>query len=146
MNIDNIDKFGFCVMCHKNLITKRIVDGQVIEMFMPIHDHTDFLLNNGSMMKVCICKPCKESNDLSDPIVHSNIMDAVYKGWELETNIALKNNDPHWTIEKRDKYLGHMSKLCIDCNSDNLDKNVIQDKIKTMLNLPVDAEVINGTN
>ena len=133
VNTDNIDRFGHCVVCHKHLITKRVVDGQVIDMFLPIHDHTDFLLDNGSIMKVCICKPCKESVDLSDPTVHSNIMDAVYKGWELETKILVEDEgQPLWTKEHGEKYLHDMAQLNISEHADNLDKNVLAENSKEL--------------
>lgn len=129
MNTDNIDRFGHCVVCHKNLITKRIVDGQVIEMFLPIHGHTDFMLDNGSIMKVCICTPCKESTDLNDPTVHANIMEAVQKGWLLETKILVADPTlPEWTQEKADSYLADMSKLSIDSSIEGIDKDVLRVK------------------
>lgn len=133
MNTDNIDRFGHCSFCHKNLITKRVVDGKVIEMFLPEHDHTDFMLNNGSMMKVCMCKPCKESVDLSDSHIHSDIMEAVMKGWELETKLLVADEKiPDWTQEHADKYLDNMAKLDIDCHADSLANNVLQDKSKEL--------------
>lgn len=133
MNTDNIDRFGHCVVCHKNLITKRVVDGKVIEMFLPIHDHSDFMLNNGSMMKVCMCKPCKESTDLKDLLVHQNIMESCMKGWELETKILIADQtQPQWTEEFGYKYLSDMEKLDIHCHADNLDKNILSNKSKEL--------------
>lgn len=129
MNTDNIDRFGHCVVCHKNLIVKRVVDNQVVEMFLPIHDHTDFMLNNGSVMKVCICKPCKASAELSNPVVHSNIMEAVNKGWELETKMLVANEkEVQWTEEYGQSYLNKMRELDIDTHADGLDKQVLVDK------------------
>lgn len=126
MNTDNIDRFGHCVVCHKNLITKRVVDGKVIEMFMPIHDHTDFMLNNGSTMKVCICKPCKETTDLSDPEIQENIMEACLKGWELETEILVADKTlPEWTRDHADEYLQNMATLNIEVHTDTLDKEAL---------------------
>lgn len=133
MNTDNIDKFGHCCLCTKNLITKRVVDGKVIDMFLPIHDHTDFLLDNGSIMKVCICKPCKESIDLSSVEVHSNIMDAVNKGWELESKMLVEDEThPMWTKEYGEKYLHEMAQLSISYHADNLDKNVLAERSKEL--------------
>ena len=138
MSIDSIDRFGFCVVCHANLITKRVVDGKVIEMFLPIHGHTEFLLNNGSKMVVCMCKPCQEKTDLRDPVVQSNIMEAVQKGWELETKILVADEKlSEWTQEYADNYLAKMSELTIDCHSEDLAANVIQERIK---------ELVNGSN
>lgn len=134
MNTDNIDRFGHCVVCHMNLITKRVVDGKVVEMFMPIHAETTFLLDNGSQMKVCMCKPCQEKTDLQDPVVQANIMEAVQKGWELETKILVADEKlPEWTQEYADKYLAKMSELAIDCHSEDLAANVIQERIKELV-------------
>lgn len=132
-NTDDIDRFGHCSFCHKNLITKRVVDGKVIDMFLPEHDHTDFLLNNGSIMKVCMCKPCKESIDLNNEEVHKDIMQAVQKGWELETKLLVAGEiKPQWTKEQGDKYLENMSKLDINCHADNVDKNVLEVKSRKL--------------
>lgn len=134
MNTDNIDKFGHCCVCHKNLITKRVVDGQVIDMFLPIHDHTDFLLDNGSIMKVCICKPCKENTDLCCKNKQSDIMEAVQKGWELETKALVADPaQPQWTEEFGKEYLDKMSELTIDSHADSLDKQALQRRIEEIV-------------
>ncbi len=150
MNTDNIDKFGHCVVCHKNLLTKRVVDGKIIDMFLPIYSDTVFLLDNGSQMQVTICKICKESTDLNDPQVHSEIMEAVMKGWELETKMLVADEkQPDWTEEKGKKYLDTMAQLNIDCNSEDLGKYAIQQKQIKLLKLKVDkvkSEVINVIN
>src|SRR4051812_32069688 len=118
-NTDNIDRFGHCVVCHRCLITKRVVDGKVIEMFTPDHGHTEFLLNNGSRMQVCICRGCKENIDLSKPAIQEMVMAAVQKGWELETKILVADEKlPDWTEEFGKKYLEKMSELEIDCHSE----------------------------
>ena len=133
MNTDNIDKFGHCVVCHKNLITKRIVDGIVQEMFLPIHDHAEFMLDNGSLMKVCMCKPCKESTDLTDATVQDNIMQAVRKGWELEVAVLVADDkQPVWTKEYGENYLNVMGELNIDSPSEGIDKNAVQEKQKKL--------------
>lgn len=133
MSIDNIDKYGFCVLCHSNLITKRVVDGKVIEMFLPIHSQTKFLLDNGSQMDVCMCKPCQQSNDLQDPLIHKNIMEAVYKGWQLETKLLVESKV--WEQEHGDKYLEIMKKHSIDCHSEHLATNALQNRIKELINV-----------
>lgn len=125
-NTDNIDRFGHCVLCHKNMITKRIVDGKEIEMFLPDHDHTDFLLDSGSLMKVCMCKTCKRDNDFTDIKIHSAIMDACHKGWELETKMLVANEkEVQWTQEFADNYLSEMAKYNIVYHVDNIDKTVV---------------------
>lgn len=142
MNTDNIDKFGHCVICHNNLLTKRVIDGKVVDIFLPTYDETMFLLNNGSQMQVTICRPCKNSIDLSDPKIHSNIMEAVKKGWELESKLLVDNKT--WDKDHRDKYLQNMNKLSIDCNSEHLNKYVIQQKQIILLNKKIEPVVIDA--
>ena len=151
MNTDDIDKFGHCVICHRYLLTRKVVDGKIVDMFLPIYDETFFLLNNGSQMQVTICKPCKQITNLSDPIVHDNIMRAVQKGWILENKLLVADPKiPEWTAEFGDKYLANQAKLSIDIHSEGLDKFEIQTRQMQILNktvepLPVE-EVDNGFN
>jgi len=130
MNTDNIDRFGHCVSCHKNLITKRIIDGREQEVFLPIHGHTTFLLKNGSQMEVCMCKPCQQCVQLDDPIVHHNIMEAVHKGWQLETKLLVENGT--WDKEHGEKYLNHMKNHKIDCHIQHLSTSFVQNRIKEL--------------
>lgn len=134
MNVDNIDKFGHCVVCHINLCTKKVIDGKVQDVFMPIHGHTTFLLNNGSKMQVCMCKPCQKSEDLDNTNTHCNIMDAVHKGWLLETKLLVSQGE--WDQKKADKYLEEMNKRSINCHIEHLAHNVIENRIKELINVP----------
>ena len=128
-NTDNIDRFGHCSLCHKNMITKRVVDGKVIDMFLPDHDHADFLLNDGSVMKVCMCKTCKSKYELTDPKIYNDIMEAVQKGWELETKVLVADDKfPDWTQEHADGYLEKMNRLKIKYHADNLSHRFIKEK------------------
>lgn len=130
-NTDNIDRFGHCCVCHRNMMTKRVVDNKVIDMFLPEHDHTDFLLNNASIMKVCMCKNCKLKVNLDSETVHGYIMEACLKGWELETKILVE--DKQWTQEQANNYLINMGKLNIHCHAEHLDKSNLQNKQKELL-------------
>lgn len=133
MNTDNIDRFGHCVCCHRNMITKRVVDGKVIDMFLPDHDHTDFLLNNGSIMKVCMCKSCKEKVDLTSPKVHGYIMEACMKGWELETKMLIADPAyPAWNEDSAKAYLEKMSTLQIDIHADSVSPIIVQNRVKEL--------------
>ncbi len=139
--LERIDRYGHCVFCTKNMIVKRVVDGKVISMFTPDHGHTEFLLDTGSRMRVCICKKCKAKVDFSDPVIQKMIMDAVQRGWELETKTLIADDSkPEWTEEFGKKYLETMSKLNIDCHSENLDKPALDARIKQILN-PVVEEI-----
>lgn len=113
-NTDDIDKYGHCVICHKNLLSKRVVDEKIVDMFLPIYDHTFFMLNDGSQMQVTICKPCKNSIDLTDIDVHKDIMESVQKGWDLDKRMA---DNPLWE--------SHRIKLNINFHSENITNNDI---------------------
>ena len=119
--LDRIDKFGHCNICAKNLLTQRVVDGKVQDMFVPEYGDASFLLNDGSRMQVTICKDCQRNNELTDPKVQKDIMDACMKGWELETKKltidgATDNNGNYirWSKEFGEKYLDHMKLKDID--------------------------------
>lgn len=79
-----VDAYGHCVLCHSNLIVPRIVGGKEIMTFTPEFDQTEFVISNKSRMVVCMCKPCKAANDLSDSKIHNKIMKSVIAGWDAE--------------------------------------------------------------
>jgi hypothetical protein len=139
MNTDNIDKFGHCVCCHENLLTKRVVDGKVVDMFLPTYDDTIFMLNNGSQMQVTICKKCKAHTELTDPKVQANIMEAIQKGWQLENTMLVADEKiPEWTEDKGKEYLDKMAILSIDCHSENLSKFHVEQRQMKLLNKVVE--------
>lgn len=78
------DRYGHCVFCSKNLLVPRVVGGKQIMMFTPDFDQTEFVITNKSRMVVCMCKPCKESVDLHNPVIHKKIMESVKLGWDME--------------------------------------------------------------
>lgn len=121
---DKIDRYGHCVFCGENLLTKRVVDGKVVDMFLPTYDHTFFLLNTGSQMQVTICKDCKNSINLNHPDAHKQIIESVIKGWELEE----KNNPGLYEKELS-------SNLSIDCHSEFLDKHIIKNRQMELLKM-----------
>ena len=131
--VERIDRFGHCCYCSAYLLTKRVVDGKVVDMFTPQYDQTVFLLDNGSQMQITLCKKCKGSIDLNDEQVHADIMAAVMKGWELETKLLVANTEEkQWTEEFGKQYLDNMSKLDIDCHADTIDKNALEVKSKEL--------------
>lgn len=73
MKIDDIDKFGNCVSCHRHLVENRIIGGKVTGVLHPDASDSFFRLNTGSILVVPICKPCKNGKDLNDPLVQSEI-------------------------------------------------------------------------
>lgn len=137
--LDRIDRFGHCCVCTRNLLTKCVVDGKSIDMFVPEYGDVIFLLNDGSKMQVTICKICQNSYDLNDPSVQKDVMDACMKGWELETKKLISDggetpegNFIRWSEEYGKNYLNHMSKKHIDCNINSMDKNLLVEKSKKL--------------
>lgn len=86
MVIENIDKFGSCVYCHRNLVVNKVIGDKVQGTWHPDKDDAYMKLNQGSLMPIAICKPCKKNIDLTDSVVHTKIMEAVNNGWALEIN------------------------------------------------------------
>ena len=100
----NWDKYGHCCLCHKNMIIEQVIDGKVQIRFTPDKDETQYLLNDGSKMRVSICKSCKKGLTDKD---FTGIMASVMRGWEEEVK-TLK-----WTKKKKRDYLNRYSKLKI---------------------------------
>jgi hypothetical protein len=124
------------------LIEERVVDQKVIHMFTPEHSETEFLLNDGSRMRVCICKTCKDNRDLSSPETKEEIMDCVKNGWKLEARTLVQGFTKEdgtvirWTPEQADKYIEEYSKKEIDCHCDGIPEHVLterKEKVRKML-------------
>src|SRR5574343_1394467 len=98
-NSINYDKYGHCVCCHENMIYKQIIDGREEERASPRLDNAQFLLNDGSKMRVCICRNCLFMLDEND---YEGIMDCVYNGWEREVNSF------DWDDAKKEDYLNKL--------------------------------------
>lgn len=137
-----IDAYGKCVNCNADLITERIVDMRPVKMFLPIKDEVEFLLNDGSRMRVTICTPCKEKLDLKDPKVHQEIMEAVIHGWQLEVDmLVLDEKKPDWDKERAAKHMGvYSQKEIIACSEllaphiiDDLKRQIVKDNEKMIL-------------
>lgn len=114
MKIDNIDKFGNCVVCHKNLIRNVALNGKIEGMFDADKDEAFMKLNNGSIMPISICKNCKSKVDLDSPDVKFSIMEAVQNGWTLEMDHMNKHPElfPDWNAAKKqvlEKYYSGLS-------------------------------------
>jgi hypothetical protein len=143
MEINDIDRFGHCVVCHKNMLYERVVDGKAIQMFRPEHDHTEFLMNDGSRMRVCICKPCKENVDLAMPAIQEMVMACVKRGWQLEVNTLVADEKRiDWDFDRAEKHMEKYNSLSIECHSEDVADHIIQErkeKIKEMI--LVDREI-----
>lgn len=115
MKIDNIDKFGNCCTCHRNLVINKVIGGEIQGTWHPDKDDVYMKLNQGSLMPIAICKPCKNSLDLTDSIVHTQIMEAVHNGWMLEIDYMKQNPDKFkdFTPEKEKSLKDMYSELSI---------------------------------
>src|SRR3990167_1435332 len=132
--MSNIDKYGHCVVCHRNLIVERVSDGKVIRMFTPDKEETEFLLDDGSRMRVCICKPCKMTIDLNDKKVINNIMEAVTNGWQSEVDTLVADEKrPEWTPERAKNHMKVYKEKNILFHSENSEHHVVEDARKIII-------------
>lgn len=115
------DKFGHCVKCHKYMLREVIDRGKVVVVPTADSDHEKFFLNDGSNMRVSMCRKCKQELTEDD---FDYVIDAVINGWEWETTQLV--NDPKkelWDKEKKDKYMKRYSKLKIIGKTKHMSKS-----------------------
>ena len=112
------DVFGHCVKCHKNMLIWQIIDNVPVNRFKPDYSETTFLLDNGTKMRVAICKSCKENLNEGD---NKEIMRSVVDGWKHEVETYVKQGK--WDEDKKNNYLRDYQDLAIVTNADNKDKN-----------------------
>jgi len=118
------DRHGHCVVCHEDMLYTQIIDGEPQVRLGPLYAETEYLLDDGSKMRVAICRDCK--NTLKDDDEEKGrIMDCVFKGWEHELKVY-----SHWDKEKKDAYLREYSKKKIVTRSDHIDDDILQKKLK----------------
>lgn len=91
------DCFGHCVKCHKNMLVEQVVNGELIQRFTPDYSEEEFLLDNGSKMRVAICKTCQGNLTETD---NDSIMQCVINGWKKE----IENNPDKWSKDRSKKY------------------------------------------
>lgn len=112
------DLYGHCVICHKNMIIEQAIDGKIQKRYTPDYTEREFILNDGSIMRVAMCLKDAESD-----IDSKNIMKCVINGWERETAEMVKSPlFPHWTEEKKNIYMEEYSKKEIVGSIDAVDK------------------------
>jgi uncharacterized CHY-type Zn-finger protein len=116
------DKYGHCVKCHKNMLIEQSIDGKVQQRFTTDYSETEYLLDDGSKMRVAICVDCKK--ELTDKDI-PKIMDCVKKGWEVEVK-ELK----HWSEERKKSYLNTYLKKEIVTHSENIPDDTLELKLK----------------
>ena len=74
------DEYGYCVLCHRNLRYEQVINDKPMMRFSTDYDETEYLLDDGSKMRVAICKPCKNTL-LTEH--NSMVMDSVKAGWAI---------------------------------------------------------------
>ena len=113
------DAYGHCVICHRNLIYEQVIGQKVTKRFSTDYDETEYLLDDGSKMRVAICKPCKAVITDKDS---KKVMDCVKAGWVEEVKTLL------WSEEKKKDYLERYNKKEIVCISENVPKDILVKK------------------
>lgn len=98
------DCLGHCVKCHKNMLIEQVIDGQLIQRFIPDYTEEEFLLDNGSKMRVVMCKDCQFVLTEDD---HDSIMQCVVKGWNKEME------DGNWAENRKQNYRNDYFNLTI---------------------------------
>ena len=126
MSKDNIDfdKHGHCVVCHEDMQYTEIIDGKPTVRLSPLYDETEYMLNDGSKMRVAICKPCKRTLK-DDDEEKKRVMDCVFKGWKHELQ-----KYSHWDTKKKDDYLKKYSKRKIVTRASDVEPDVLSKKLK----------------
>lgn len=116
------DKYGHCCICHKNMLIKQVINNKVQQRFTADYVEKEFLLDDGSRMRVAMCVDCKAGYREQD---NKMVMDCIIKGWEDEVN-----GFKHWTEEKKKDYLDRYSKRYIITCSDGMKDDILKDKVK----------------
>ena len=118
----DFDKFGHCVLCHKNMLIKQIVDGKEIERLTADYTEAEYMLDDGSKMRVAMCKDCKSKLNEEDNI---KIMKCVIRGWQEEVK-----NIKHWDEKRKSDYLDKYSSREIVCDSEDKHEDCLQKQLK----------------
>jgi hypothetical protein len=100
------DKFGHCIKCGKNLITEKVINGEVKKIFTSDYDQIKVLLDDESQMRVVMCTSCKEVFKGTEK-EKKVIMASVIAGWQNEVD-KLK-----WNEDRKEKYMKRYRKLKI---------------------------------
>ena len=122
-NID-YDKHGHCVICHEDMLYTQIIDSKPQQRLGALYSEVEYMLNDGSKMRVAVCIPCKDTLR-DDDEEKSRVMDCVFKGWEHELR-----KYSHWDKLKKKNYLKEYSKKKIVTRSERVDSDVLQKRLK----------------
>ena len=122
--MERYDKLGHCTVCGKCMVTEQVIDNQVQYRFSADYREKEFLVSDGSKMRVAICLECRDNLTEKD---YKNIMKCVYNGWKEE----IKTLD--WDKEKKEKYLNDYSKIEIISEAEGKDPNTLNKEFEEFL-------------
>lgn len=99
----NIDKFGHCILCHKCLLKNVVINGKQEALFDANKDEVWVQLNNGALMSISVCKPCKSQTDFNDDATKTQVLRSVQLGWQLEMDLMSLHPQkyPDFSSDKR---------------------------------------------
>lgn len=104
----NYDKTGHCIKCGEFQFKELVLEGKKQVVPKSSIGYKNFELDNGSNMKVLMCRDCQVLPD--DEV---QIMKKVVKGWQHEINTFLKEK---WTTAQKHTYMEKYGKLKIKSN------------------------------
>lgn len=134
------DTYGHCILCHENMIYDQVIDSKVEKRFSPLYDEVTYLLDDGSSMRVAICKKCQPKMEDTGK-EKKYIMDCVKEGWKVETSkLVADESKPDWTVEKRANYLSRYMNRHLVMKADGVAKDVLKKKLNKF------KEGKNGSN
>lgn len=127
MSFLGYDRYGHCIRCDKYMVTSKVLydskEGKMKETrtFTPDHTEAEFLLDDGSKMRVCVCTTCNLLINDSD---NDRMMKKVIKGWRHEVEGL------DWSKEAKKSHMERYSKKKIVCNAkgkkqEQLDKKLL---------------------
>ncbi len=119
------DVAGRCILCHRNMQMEKMVGGKVIVVFVPDYCEENFLLSDGSRMRVQSCTKCKE---LMTEDIYPAIMASVVKGWEMEVSYF-----EHWLESKKQHYIQRQRGLEIVTKTLKFAPDTLQNKLDKWL-------------
>ena len=106
-----VDTYGHCSTCGKNMLIEQVLDGKLEKRFTADYDEVQYLLDNGSRMRVVVCKQCKEKGKQDDT---KEVMQTVINGWKKEVDdLVADPKRPDWTKERGDKHMKEYSSISI---------------------------------
>lgn len=139
------DRWGHDIITGERLYTERVIEGEVKRVPTPELTHATYLLDDGSLMRVCVSKKSKEG--LTNSVAEKkDIMSKVIEGWKRETEQQVKDG----SMKKEDatSYLQEYGKKTIFDRIDdipygslaNLDAEVLKVKKRMLKMIRKDSE------